>query len=416
MCHSMRLSLVVMGCLLACTMPAAAQCRDDAAKVGWLGIVSLDSLNVNIGHRAGGAYVWFRREPRIKGIYPKGPAAGKLAKGDVITRVDGKLVTSQEGSRLLVAPLPGKPVMVTIRRENREGEVAVQITPEAVCPEDRPEFWEPPSPPPAPPPPAAIEAPAAPQPPVAVVAPLAPQASEAPTPPQAPPLPPPVPATRAWFGFGFECGNCGWHNDRFFFRSDPVVYSVDPGGPAFKAGLRRGDVLTKINNVPLTADEGSELFFNIDPGEQVTLHYRTGGEGPEKSVRLEAGAWSRQVRWNWNYKKSIGEETREVVDRILDEIVGTQHDEKFAEKINKEVMRQVRELVDAQIAAARNIDPSESNLRFAGTLSDVDIEVRGWGPAEVTVDESTGSISIRVLGSLIRLTKSTTDKDPKPRQ
>jgi len=65
--------------------------------------------------------------------------------------------------------------------------------------------------------------------------------------------------------------------------------TVEAGGPAQRAGLRPGDVLLKINNVPL--EEPTDLIALVRkyaPGAQVTLRYQRGGTAATAQVTLGA--------------------------------------------------------------------------------------------------------------------------------
>ena len=57
------------------------------------------------------------------------------------------------------------------------------------------------------------------------------------------------------------------------------VQAVTPGGPAATAGLRMGDVITKINGQPATSTvELQELTLTMKPGATVQLEYSRGGQ------------------------------------------------------------------------------------------------------------------------------------------
>jgi hypothetical protein len=66
-----------------------------------------------------------------------------------------------------------------------------------------------------------------------------------------------------------------------------VLYSVDRGSPADRAGLRTGDTLVTINGQALTSAPGGRAFANLVPGVAVRLVYRRGGREHTITVRPE---------------------------------------------------------------------------------------------------------------------------------
>jgi len=65
------------------------------------------------------------------------------------------------------------------------------------------------------------------------------------------------------------------------------VQTVVPGGPAAKAGLRTGDVITKINGQPATSTvQLQELMLTMKPGATVQLEYSRDGQSATATVTL----------------------------------------------------------------------------------------------------------------------------------
>jgi putative serine protease PepD len=65
------------------------------------------------------------------------------------------------------------------------------------------------------------------------------------------------------------------------------VQTVTPGGPAAAAGLRMGDVITKVNGQPATSTvQLQELTLTMKPGATVQLEYSRGGQSATATVTL----------------------------------------------------------------------------------------------------------------------------------
>ncbi|HEY5774782.1 MAG TPA: PDZ domain-containing protein [Xanthomonadales bacterium] len=74
-----------------------------------------------------------------------------------------------------------------------------------------------------------------------------------------------------------------------------MVEGVTPGGPADQAGLKAGDVITKVGETSLTAESSRasnrkliEKMREIEPGEDVKLVYQRDGKSQETTVRTKA--------------------------------------------------------------------------------------------------------------------------------
>jgi hypothetical protein len=153
-----------------------------------------------------------------------------------------------------------------------------------------------------------------------------------------------------WFGFGMRCNNCGVSENNgvrsFRFRETPSVVSVEPGTPAARAGMRRGDRLTHVDGVPLTSEAGWRRFGAIQPGQQVRWTYTRGGQSHQATMsalrRPDAGR------------------------------------------------------------APRAGGSEAGRLRYSGNVGDAQVEVRG-APVNVSTDPRTGETIIRSADVTVRI-------------
>jgi len=337
-----------------CTVSAAAQqgvaqaCPAGTARIGTLGYAELECSNCTLyqpeddplGHR------WeFSSEPTIGGIKADGPAAGKLREGDVVAAIDGHLITTREGGRRFSQLQIGTPVTLTVRRGERT--IDVSVTPAAKCERIR----------------TALRAPRVDLAPRPVREPRPPRPTAAPRPRRtvevpAPPLPP---EPRARLGFSIRCSNCTIDRTDeavvWRFREPPTVQRVERDGPAYAAGIRSGDILTHINAVPLTTEEGGRLFGAVEAGDTVSL--RLVRDGMERDV-------------------GVVPESKVVLARRL-----------------------------LEAARVRGVAPEPTPLadvaepRFSGTIGDAFIQVTG-GP--ITVMRTEEEIVIRSQDITVRIT------------
>ena len=73
-----------------------------------------------------------------------------------------------------------------------------------------------------------------------------------------------------------------------------VVYQVQPGGGAERAGLRPGDVITALNGTQITEPNTfRNMIANTAPGSEITLSVRR--EGREQQVRATLGEFTPQA-------------------------------------------------------------------------------------------------------------------------
>ena len=239
---------------------------------------------------------------------------------------------------------------------------------------------------------ASTEAPAAPR------APRAPHAPAAPQPPEPAETPPPAPAPpapeatletpgvasmitpRGWFGFGFQCGDC-WARTAtaesaavWRFATRPRVYSVDLGGPAARAGLRRGDVIMQIDGFSILSPEGGRRFGAIRPGQTVRWTVQRDGSLRYVMARAAERPGRRERAPQLDLRRELGR---------LNEMQDLDQLRKELAELNKEIARvrfQDTEPIRVRSQAAR------PRLRYAGVIGGTEVEVRG--PGSIIVDES----------------------------
>lgn len=328
--------------LSASTAPSAPpQCASEAAR-GHLGFVIACDCTVN-GNPSDARPWRFRSPIHVDGVEAGGPADGVLRVGDVITAIDGLAVTGAAGARRLWSLRPGESVRLTVERGGRRMDVTLRAA--GICPGD----------------PRAIGSYAG-----RVVAngrimggiapPASGQPAAQPTPapetvpgrPSSRPIPVPVTPDlqpEGWMGFGLACSQCGWARETgdaspyWESEAEPILYAVQPGSPADRAGLREGDVLTHVQSHAVTSREGGRALGAVRPGERVILRVRRGGRAIEAVFTAER----------------------------------------------------------------RPPSTSPPAVRFAGQVGGVRVELSGAAPSDVSVDEASGEMSITVGGSTVRL-------------
>jgi hypothetical protein len=285
-------SLLATACVTAAAAQVTEACPEGQVVMGTIGIGDLDCEKCIVGFniRADSGIVsrvWdFRSEPTVRRVVAGGPAAGLLQAGDVITAIDGQLITTRAGGVRYGALVPGTPVKLGIRRGGRDLEVT--ITPVRECVRVN------------------VQRPAEP-----IVPRPAPVPRSEPRPPREPPqsvaVPRPAPAPRPWpstsaLGFSIRCTDCSLQRlddpDRWVwsFSEPPVIERIEPDSPASKAGLRAGDVLTHIDGDRLVTAEGGRLFGGVKAGDRITLTYRRGSvEQTATLLAREAASWRGDV-------------------------------------------------------------------------------------------------------------------------
>ncbi len=445
----------VSGALVGSVASLAAQTPCPARdQVGWIGIDGIECTNCEFGR----GYARFSTEPRIVTIAPGSPAVGVLRTGDYIVSVNGALITTEEGANRFTNLKPGQSPTFLIRREGQLIPARFTSIP-GHCPgmgEDvraavaagnavrargqggviaatpRPGSQGGALPTPSTPPEVTRLRPAT-RPGMVVGTPMAQAGGFA------------SHVSRVIFGFGFSCNGCGMQVDRrngeatmvWTFKSPPVLYSVETEGPAWRAGLRRGDVITQIDGTDITDDEAGRRFGAVQPGQTVRFTYRRDGDTRTASVTAVApagvivaapasgsSATESSLRRMRELLSEINLKEREE-QSLVERLRGTE-DESLRRALEKyrvdqvEQTRRLREL-QAQLAVTEvrvrdataapgaragigrgGVASANSNtIRYSGHLGDTDIEIRGSRP--VVVDESPDEIIIRTGDAEIRI-------------
>jgi hypothetical protein len=391
---------------------ASAPCPNGGPAVGDLGIVELSGVSRFVIRQSadgqGGATcereVQFRAEPRLLRIDPAGPAARALREGDVLIAVDGMLITTRAGARRFANLDAGRPVRLTLRRQGRVLEA--RLVPRIECAQ-LPPAWI-----------ARAREPVELSTSVTVQSPE--ESPEAPTAPPRPPIglramkaPPPRPedlvtdarrteaasrleammAQRGWFGMAFDCSDCHWEiapgDSGVLWSSEeyPVVYNVDSGGPADRAGLRRGDVLTEIDGLSLIRSEGGRRLGAVRPGQVVRWSYRRDGRPGVATATAAARPGP------------LGDIAQEMA-RMRRELAGLQR----ADLSDEAIRRRLNELVErSQSLASRSAPSEEQRLRYSGVVGDAAVTVRGLGSVTVSTDPATGELVITTSDASVRI-------------
>ena len=306
---------------------------------------------------------------------------------------------------------------LVVRRDRRES--TVRITPGTTCLDNVP---------------GAAHTPMPPMPPMPTVAPMTyASPSEAPTPPETPeaPVAPPTPRTlsygykystdvtppapprapraylprrpslpRGWFGVSLNCSECGSElgpEDRapvWKFGDLPEVYIVEPGSPAARAGLQRGDVLSQINGISLMSPEGGKLFGAVRPGQTVKWTVLRGGS--KRDVNVVAAT----------RPEDRAESMSDLMERLRD-----LREHQQVEQLEPQLHRLEMELDKVRTAMpALAPNPEGRRLRYAGSVGGSDVEVRGLG--NVVVDDDGDEIVITTRDATIHIRPQ--GKSPKP--
>jgi membrane-associated protease RseP (regulator of RpoE activity) len=158
-----------------------------------------------------------------------------------------------------------------------------------------------------------------------------------------------------WLGFGLKCSIEGhWDSEDMRFALRPKVFRVQSGSAAERAGLKKGDVLTHVNGIPLDTVEGTKQFTDLRPGDRFGLSIRRGNKS--RTLTMTATPIPHYAR-----------------------------------------------LAERERAVRDSVPPGPDDLRYIGALGPTAIEVRGLSHVDVIVDEERGEVLIRMPDATVRL-------------
>jgi len=84
-------------------------------------------------------------------------------------------------------------------------------------------------------------------------------------------------------------------------KGGATVLEVTKGSPAEKAGIRKGDVITKVNENKIESPEGLfETIHNFKPGDKVKIVFTRDGKEQSVMATLEKSEF-KQKDFNYNY-------------------------------------------------------------------------------------------------------------------
>lgn len=243
--------------------------------------------------------------------------------------------------------------------------------------------------------PRAPRAPHAPAPPEPVET---PEPAAAPEPPEASleiPQAPAIMAPRGWFGFGFQCDQCyvksgpGDSTVVWEFESLPKVYSVDLGGPAARAGLRRGDVIMRIDGHSILSPDGGRRFGATRPGQVVKWTVQRDGQTRTVVARASERP-ERREREIVNLRREL---TR------LNELQNLDEMRRQLARLSRELSR--RRPQDQTREEQRAKEQSSRRLRYAGVIGGTEVEVRGTGSVIVSESDPKDQLVINTGESVV---------------
>ena len=87
-------------------------------------------------------------------------------------------------------------------------------------------------------------------------------------------------------------------------KGGATVLEVTKGSPAEKAGIKKGDVITKVNETKIESPESLfETIHNFKPGDKVKVVFTRDGKEQTVTATLEKADYkSKDFNYNYNFK------------------------------------------------------------------------------------------------------------------
>ncbi len=232
---------------------------------------------------------------------------------------------------------------------------------------------------------------------------------------------------QGWVGIGLSCNDCSLASDEngtvWGFESPPRIQYVDPGSPADRAGVQRGDVLVEIDGMPITSRGAGRRFGTVQPGEKVRWTYERGGKKhqtvltveehpdaedaahPEIAAEIESALEKLQEEQE-RLREVDGELQREEAQRMLELALQEMEQARDALERDARTWRKTPPaVIDLRDVPAPPAPPAPPhNLRYEGTIAGSHVEVRGSGAVVVTEDDE-DEIVITTPDATIRIRK-----------
>lgn len=276
-----------------------------------------------------------------------------------------------------------------------------------------------------------------------------PRPAVAPTPP-IPPTPAVPPSYRlprlglptgAWYGVSLRCSDCSMEREgetrafEWHFRSAPEIVEIEPDSPAERAGVRRGDVLTHVDGIPITSREAGRRFGAAKAGDKLRWTVRLGnktrdvtivaGERPqdegddfsamraELRAAQEAFEAQREKLRELNLDEARLEELRAAHARLADVARSLADLEReravLAPKGLFVIPDDLADLPDDErvriVGRDVHVLRDGHRLRYSGEIGDSRVEVRG-SSAVVVTEEKNGDLVIDTPDASIRVKKN----------